>query len=34
VDSSELRQAARHHESTLVTKDGKLREYPHVQTLW
>ena len=26
--------SARHHGCTLVTMDGKLRDYPHVQTLW
>jgi PIN domain nuclease of toxin-antitoxin system len=26
--------SARHHEAVLVTKDGKLRNYPHVQTVW
>jgi PIN domain nuclease of toxin-antitoxin system len=25
---------ARHLGATLVTRDGRLRGYPHVQTLW
>jgi len=25
---------ARNHHATLVSKDGKLRSYPHVQTAW
>ncbi|MPY87837.1 MAG: PIN domain-containing protein [Luteitalea sp.] len=26
--------SARHHRTPLVTRDRKLREYPHVQTIW
>lgn len=25
---------ARHHHATLVSRDGKLRSYAHVQTVW
>ena len=25
---------ARHHEALLITKDKKIRSYPHVRTLW
>jgi antitoxin (DNA-binding transcriptional repressor) of toxin-antitoxin stability system len=25
---------ARHHEAPLITKDQKIRNYPHVRTLW
>jgi PIN domain nuclease of toxin-antitoxin system len=26
--------SARHHTFTIVTKDRRLRTYPHVQTIW
>ncbi|MEO6238643.1 MAG: type II toxin-antitoxin system VapC family toxin [Vicinamibacterales bacterium] len=26
--------SARHHRATVVTKDGNLRRYEHVQTVW
>ena len=26
--------SARHHQAVLVTRDRKLRTYPHVQTIW
>jgi PIN domain nuclease of toxin-antitoxin system len=26
--------SARHHRGRLVTKDGNLRRYPHVETIW
>jgi PIN domain nuclease of toxin-antitoxin system len=26
--------SARHHLARLVTKDGNLRRYPHVETIW
>jgi PIN domain nuclease of toxin-antitoxin system len=25
---------ARHHEAPLITKDKKIRDYPHVRTIW
>ena len=26
--------SARHHGATLITKEGKIRDYAHVRTLW
>ena len=26
--------SARHHQAVLITRDRKLRTYPHVQTIW
>jgi PIN domain nuclease of toxin-antitoxin system len=26
--------AARHHQAVIVTRDDKIRQYPHVQSLW